>query len=132
VAKKNFIRKLAALYRRTNPSTLLRIYQAFVTPLFEYTSVAFISAADTHFRKLQNIQNSAIKSILGLPSYVSNQLAHDATGLPLVKEHLQTFSKNRINNIVKSSPLIKATVEMHTNYMNNASHKSPLDIVLTS
>jgi hypothetical protein len=128
----NSIRKLAALHRGTNPDTLLRIYQVFVTPLFEYASVAIIPAADTHFRKLRNIQSSAIKSILSLPSYVFNQLAHNTAGLPLVKEHLQTFSKNRVNNMVKSSPLIKVAMEMHSNYMNNASHKFPLDIVLTS
>jgi hypothetical protein len=121
----NSIRKLVGLLRNQQNIKLLNIYNAFVRPIFEYASVAFISASETHFNKIQNIQNAAVKSILQLPSYVSNKLAHDVAAVPFIKDHLKLFTKKSMR---VTRPLIKDLIQRHDNI---DSHKSLLDICLS-
>jgi hypothetical protein len=71
----------------SNKNTLLNIYSAFVLPLYKYASITYISASNNSFRKIQTIQNAALKSILQLPCYISSQLAHDAALFLFIKEH---------------------------------------------
>jgi hypothetical protein len=127
----NSIRKLAGLQKNLQSSTLFKIYLAFVRPVYEYAAVAFISASNVHFNKIQSLQNSVVKSILQLPSYISNKLAHNAAAIPFLADHLKAFAKKRVAIMNAASPLIKDLILDHQNFAHIPSHKSPLDVILS-
>ena len=69
-----------------SPATLIQIYKQFVRPIFEYGSLATITASDYIISKIKRLQNKFIRLALRLPKYICSKLLHDSTGLPYVKE----------------------------------------------
>ena len=126
----NLIRALSALNTNHESGMLLQLYKAIVRPIFEYPSIACISAATCHQMKLQNVQNAAIRTILKLPKYISTELLHDASGLPKLHQHTIEFAKLRVTSMHKESPLIDEVIDSYHSVSSNTAHKSPLDHIL--
>ena len=112
------------------PDLLLHLYKAIVRPVYEYSAIANVNAALCHQLKLQQQQNSVIRSILNLPKYTSADILHDASGLPKLHEHSICFAKKRLFAMKKSSPLIQKTIDQFQTISNVAAHKSPLEFIL--
>ena len=126
----NLIRAMSTLNVSEDVNLLLQLYKAIVRPIFEYSSVACISAATCHQMKIQSIQNAAIRAILKLPRYISTDILHDASGLPKVHQHTITFAKMRITSMRSKSPLIEEVISEHQTVAQNTAHKSPMDLIL--
>ena len=109
---------------------MLQLYKSIVRPIFEYSSVACISAATCHQMKIQSIQNAAIRAILKLPRYMSSDLLHDASGLPKIHQHTIDFAKMRVTSMRSKSPLIGDVIAEYRSVAHNTAHKSPLDLIL--
>ena len=84
----NLIKALVSSCGHNNNELLLRLYMAIVRPIFEYSSIAHVNAAACHHRKLQQIQNTAIRVILKIPNYIHTDILHDASGLPMLHERI--------------------------------------------
>ena len=121
---------MSPLNESEDANLLLQLYKAIVRPIFEYSSVACISAATCHQIKMQSIQNAAIRAILKLPRYMSTDLLHDASGLPKLHQHTITFAKQRITSMRSKSPLIGEVIDEYRSVAQNTAHKSPLDLIL--
>ena len=80
-------------------------------------------------KKLQIIQNQAIRTILEMPAYVSIADLHDCVGLPLVKRHLIDCARKRVLSMEQSSPLIKKVIEEHKRVVHIKENASTLDII---
>ena len=89
----NLLRAMSTHNSGDGTDMLLSIYKAIVRPIFEYSSIAHISATLCHQMKLQQMQNSAIRCILKIPKYTSTEILHDACGLPKLHEHAIAFAK---------------------------------------
>ena len=80
-------------------------------------------------KKIQIIQNQALRVILRIPAYVSIDDLHDCAGLPLMKHHLIDWAKKRISAMEKTSPLIKEVIEEHKSVVHIKENASTLDII---
>lgn len=71
----------------------LLLYKTCVRPVFTYACPVWANvAAKTNLKCLQTLQNRAIKQSLGLPMRISTEFIHDETGLPTVREHMQSLT----------------------------------------
>ena len=126
----NLLRAISGYNTNNDANLLLHLYRAIVRPIFEYSSVAHISAAQCHQLKLQQLQNSAIRCILGIPRYTSTEILHDASGLAKLHQHNIAFAKKRLSSMKTSSPLIQDTLDQFQRVAHISAHKSPLDYIL--
>ena len=113
-----------------NIEMLLKLYKAIVWPIFEYSSIAHVNAAQCHQIKLQRIQNAAIRSILKLPAYIHIDILHDASGLPQLHQHTIQFGKKRLQTMLRKSPILEEVVDQFNQVSDVTTWKSPLEYLL--
>ena len=106
-----------------------KLYEQTIRSIFEYCDLCIINAADCHLRKLQLVQNQAVRIILNTPAYVSINDLHDCAGLPLIKSHLIECAKIRLSKMEKISPLIKTVILDHKRLAHITENESTLDII---
>ena len=126
----NLIKALSTSQENNNIEMLLKLYRAIVWPIFEYSSIAHVNAAQCHQIKLQRIQNAAIRSILKLPAYIHTDILHDASGLPQLHEHTIQFGKKRLQTMLRKSPILQDVVDQFNQVSEVTTWKSPLEYLL--
>lgn len=125
----NLLRSISSLCPEPNPDFMTTIFKALVIPVFEYGCIASINAAEVHMKKLQVLQNCAIRICLRLPAYISEPTLHDASGLTPVFLHLSRFALKRLSAISQSSPMVRESIEKYKRVKWNRKHPSPLDVM---
>ena len=110
-----------------NIEMLLKLYKAIIRPIFEYAALVQVNAAKCHQLKMQRIQNAAIRSILKLPAYIHTDILHDASGLPLLHEHMIQFGKNRLKSMMSNSPIVQEVIDQFNLVSEVTTWKSPLE-----
>ena len=127
----NLIKAMTTASNSDNIAMLLKLYKAIVRPIFEYSSIAHVNAANCHQIKLQRIQNAAIRSILKLPVYISTDILHDASGLPPLHDHIIQFGKRRLQSMKRRSPIVQEVVEQFETVAHRTTWKSPIEYLLS-
>ena len=125
----NLLRSIAALSSNRKPKILLTLYKSTIRSIFEYASVCILTAADCHLRKLQLVQNQALRLILNSPAYVSTHDLHDCSGLHMLKTHLTDFAQKRLTTLKRTSPLIQPTINRYREVQHIKENVSILDII---
>ena len=125
----NLMRSIAAMSSNQKPHTLLTLYKSTIRSIFEYASVCILTAADCHIRKLQLVQNQALRLLLRSPAYVSIHDLHDCSGLHMIKTHLTDFAQKRLTTIKRTSPLIQSTIDKYHEVQHIKENVSILDII---
>ena len=110
------------------PKTILQIYKQYIRPIFEYGIVSTIIVSETVITKIQRVQNSFIMLPLHLPKYVSTRLLHEASGLPYVRERLNTGCQNHIARM-HANPLIEHTINSARTNIAWDRYKTPISIL---
>ena len=77
--------------------------------------------------KLQVLQNQALRSVLGLPAYISKFDLHDGSGVKPVLSHLVSFGLARLKALQKTSPLVNDSIKQFDQVRHITTNKSPLD-----
>ena len=126
----NLIKALSTSHGSNNIEMLLKLYKAIVWPIFEYSSIAHVNAAQCHQIKLQRIQNAAIRSILKLPAYIHTDILHDASGLPHLHQHIIQFGKKRLQTMLRQSPILQEVVDQFNQVSEVTTWRSPLEYLL--
>ena len=125
----NLIRRISTLAKDRNPNTLAHLYKALIVPIFEYSCLCIINAAEVHTEKLQLLQNMALRAILSCPRYISISDLHDCTGFQPIKAHLISFAKHRLEVMRKNSSIIEKSVCQWRIVRHIHANKSPLDVL---
>ena len=125
----NLLRTIAALTERHNPRIMILLYKSTIRSIFEYGSICTVNAAATHIKKMQLVQNQALRLILQTPAYVSVQDLHDCSGLPLINDHLIEYTRKRINTMERLSPIIASTISNYENIKHIKENASTLDVI---
>ena len=89
----NLLRRISSLAKEPNPNILSHLYRSLIIPIFEYSSICTISAAEVHTDKLQLLQNMALRVVTNSPRYISTHDLHDCTGFETTKCHLISYAK---------------------------------------
>ena len=105
---------------------MVRLYQTYVRPLFEYGSISFLS---TNVKQLQRVQNDFIRISLRLPNYIRSDLLHEAAGLELLETRLRYLNCKLIKKMLVHEP-IKLIVEKSLSTITLNNYKSPLDSLI--
>ena len=108
---------------------LLTLYKSTIRSIFEYGSICYINAAETHLEKIQSVQNQALRIVLNMPAYISIKDLHDASSINPIKVHLIDFAKRRFNAMVKCSPIINDSILAYEKVKNIRENASVLDII---
>ena len=85
--------------------------------------------ADAHTRKLQFVQNQALRIILQTPAYISVKDLHDCSDFPFIKDHLMEHTRKRIKSMERLSPLIAATISAYEKIKHIKENASTLDVI---
>ena len=125
----NLLRRISSLAQDPNPNLLAHLYQAIILPVFEYSSICSICAADVHIEKLQLVQNMALRVVMSSPRYTSLKDLHDCTGFKPVKAHLTSFAKRRLDAMRKSTRILESSILDYNNVKHIQTNQSPLDIL---
>ena len=125
----NLIRRISSLAKEPNPNTLAHLYKSLIVPIFEYSSICVINAAEVHTEKLQLLQNMALRVVLRSPRYVSIKDLHDCSGFRPIKDHLISFAKQRFETMHKNSTILENSIQRHSQVKHIQTNKSPLDIL---
>ena len=126
----NVLRSISAVSDTApKPDIMKKLYEQTIRSIFEYCSLCIINAAECHLRKLQLIQNQAVRTILQTTAYVSIHDLHDCAGLPLIKNHLIETAKTRLSKMEKTSPLINSVILDHKKLVHITENESTLDVI---
>ena len=125
----NLLRMISSLSTKHKPDMLLKLYESIIRPIFEYSSICSITAAETHIEKLQLLQNQALRAILKTPSYVATKDLHDLSGIPQIKEHLIGFARNQLEKLQARSPIVNATIQEYETVKHVKENASVLDVL---
>ena len=125
----NLIRILSSISKKSNPDRLATLYKSIIRPLFEYSSLCIVNAAEAHLAKLQLVQNQSIRVILRTPRYVSVKDLHDCSGINPIIDHLVSFARGRFVSMRKSSPLIAETLRNYNSVRHIRENASCLDVI---
>ena len=123
----NLIRTIASASRKHNPEMLMTLYTSIIRPIFEYSSIVSVTAAECHLDKLQLIQNQSLRIILKTPAYVATKDLHDASGLEPIKSHLIEFASKRLKSLIKTSPILQKSIQEYSCVKHIKENASPLD-----
>ena len=98
----NLLRVLSGTNWGADKKSLMLLYQSLILGKINYGSIAFASASSTQLKKLQVIQNKALRLICGaVPGTPANRLQAELACKPL---HLQ-FEENKLKYWARSSIL---------------------------
>ena len=125
----NLIRIISSMSKRSNPERLASLYKSIIRPLFEYSSLCIVNAAEVHLEKLQLVQNQSIRVILKTPRYVSIKDLHDCSGIKRITDHLVSFARGRFDTMRRSSPLIEETLINYNRVRHIRENASCLDVI---
>lgn len=96
----NHLNALKALWGKSTkaaPITVLKVYQSYNRPVFEYSSLAWKTTSTQQKHKLQIIQNTAIRAAYRLPKYIHVTYFHEISGLKAMNEHLDLLGQKYIH-----------------------------------
>ena len=128
----NLLKALSHLSKETSPKLILSLYKSTVRPIFEYACIAYMNAAPNHLEKLQQLQNSCLRSALKLPAHISTRILHDAADIPMLKDHLLSFAKKRLASLETNSRIIRQLITDSAASLAVPHHKSPLEALQQS
>lgn len=125
----------AALYplinRRSKLSVdnKLRIYKSIIRPSMTYAATVWGYAADTHMKKLQTIQNKALRMAFDAPWFVRNTNLHADAGVVTIKEFLRNSAVRFYGSLQNHmNPLIRQLGDYDEDIRHR--HKRPKVIIV--
>ena len=122
---------LKALSRAgTTPKTIIKLYNIYIRPLFEYGSAAFLAAPKEQIEKMQKVQNQAIRIGLRIPSYLSINLIHEAACTQKLKERLIDLNKKLLSSMKQNNYHVHSLTQDRPTNVYNQNTKSPMDLIL--
>ena len=120
---------LCALSRYgTKTNVMIRLFKAYIRPLLEYGSIAFIAAPNEHMNRLQVIQNAALRLCLRLPSYIRIDLLHEYSSVELIKKRIKDLNTKLLQTMARNNPDVKNIMSNYLSHLKDY-HKSPLDVI---
>ena len=121
----NVLKVLA--YNGTKPEILMKLYKSYIRPIIEYGSIAFISAPKSQMERLQQIENTAIRTCLRLPKYIRNSLLHEYASLEPLSVRLIRFNVKLLNIMKSNNEHIQQLITDHIHAEEGI--LSPLDVI---
>lgn len=101
--------KLAWLLRRNSKLSIqskMMLYKIILKPIWTYGIQLWGTASNSNIEIIQRFQSKMLRQILQAPWYVTNQVLHNDTNTPTIREEITRFSKK-----------YQTKLENHSNYL---------------
>ncbi|KAL7370583.1 hypothetical protein ABVT39_004871 [Epinephelus coioides] len=112
-----------------NPETASRVYQSYSRPLFEYAAPAWCNVGAAQLKKLQTIQNIAIKMCYRIPKYTSNKYTHLFSGFMTLQERMVYLGKKYLHR-AETNPSLQPIIEEERTNPPRFICTTPLSVLL--
>ena len=89
------------------PKTLMGLYKSYIRPVLEYGAPVILGASETYIKKLQIIQNKAIRIAYKLDPLSHTEDIHKIAKIDLIKDRLQILTYKFIDSLKEHSDLFK-------------------------
>ena len=95
------------------PETLMNLYKCYIRPVLEYGSIVLLSATKATLKKLQVIQNKAIKIAYRLHPHSHTSDIHEIAGIQTINERFEHLANKFIHSLEEHSDLFRMQKELH-------------------
>ncbi|CAF1219910.1 unnamed protein product [Rotaria sordida] len=92
----SLLRFLSKLNPNANLNTMLTLYKSLVRSVISYGSTILLTAKENIWKRLQTIQNKALKATLGFPIYTSTKYVHSVSNIQEIKAYSTTLFEQSI------------------------------------
>ena len=108
----NCIKILSQKNFKLTKDTLVQIYIALVRSVMEYSSIIISRLSNKNYKRLQAIQNSALRAIFKIPYKTCSNEIRTISGVKVLSERFSDLNKNYfINSFINNNPLISSLYE---------------------
>jgi hypothetical protein len=105
----SLLRYLSSAAQEANERIMINIFKSIVRTVMIYGHPVLLTANDKFWKRLQIIQNKAIRAALNLPHYTSTKYIHQLTNVPKVKEYATSRLQQMINTAINNNDVILRT-----------------------
>ncbi len=129
-ARSTNLYKISNLKHGPSPTTMVRLFNIFVRPLFEYGHTATITTSKSCINKWEIIQTKFIRHILQLPN-ISNNTTLKYAYQPTIRTRINHLALQWYNNIYinNNTPIIHFIANHTKDYNSFDKYKTPLKII---
>ena len=136
----NILKHLASCPYGATQRTLLSYYKTCIRPILEYGSIILCIACPSAIKRLESVQNTALKIALRLPKHARSQLVRIEADCPSIEDRCNTLASSafaKIKSFGNSHPYFQGGKQMHTDpdvlgKKPNHPRDIPLDMVLNN
>ena len=94
---------------RLNIRAKLKMFKSVLRPIMTYASPVWGNTCTTNIRRLQTIQNIALRRVTGSPWFVRGSIIHNDISVPYLADYLKEMACNFFARCaLHSSPLVRA------------------------
>ena len=92
---------------------VLDVYKSYIRPVLEYGAPVILGASETYIKKLQIIQNKAIRIAYKLDPLSHTEDIHNIAKIDLIKDRFQILTYKFIDSLKEHSDLFKLQNEFN-------------------
>ena len=122
ITKRNTCHKLYQL-KRINPylteETSVMIYKSYILPIIEYGNIIYANATQKNLKKLQTLQNQALKTCLNANKFTSTNTIHKTANLNTLEDRRNKATIKFMFKRTKNEKFIDQPTYNITTRMNN-------------
>ena len=112
------------------PKTLMRLYKSYIRPVLEYGAPVILGASEAYIKKLQIIQNKAIRIAYKLDPLSHTEDIHKIAKIDLIKDRFQILTYKFIDSLKEHSDLFKLQNELRASRIKRG-HRTHLDKLIS-
>lgn len=125
----NIIKALTGRTIGIAPPIALKLYNQYIRCLFEYCSPIFLVAEKSLQKKMQVLQNHAIRIAYKLPKYTPINQLHIVAKIKLVQRRIEALAKKSYEKMLTHNQQILALKQQTELLGQHNPHKTPIQII---
>lgn len=102
----SLLRYLSSAAQEPNERTMINIFKSIVRTVIIYGYPVLLTANKRIWKRLQIIQNKAIRAALNLPHYTSTQYIHQLANVPRIKDYAKSLLQKSIATSINNNDII--------------------------
>jgi hypothetical protein len=111
----SLLRFLSKLNPNSNNNIMINLFKSLVRSIITYGSSILLTADGKIWKRIQIMQNKALRAALGFPAYTSTEYIHNSTNIPTIRKY--------------STSLLHQSIARAQNYHDNTSKENLLHIL---
>ena len=99
----NSIKKLVPIFGKSCPDIVHEAFDALFISIFAYSCPVYTDMAECQWKKIETLQNKALRQLYYLPPKISTNLLFKTTGETPIRKTLETQASRRVHKILNNT-----------------------------